>query len=69
MTSRERKTMMNMTGAGFVTQAKKVLKAAHDHAKKGKILSKALHQAGFTKLSAVARLAGYGKRRRRRTAL
>jgi hypothetical protein len=60
-----KRTRSTQSGSGLLTKAKALVKKAHDFAKKEKLLSKALDHFGQKNLANHARLAGYGKRRRR----
>ena len=53
-------------GPALVAKAKGLLKKAHDFVKQEKYISRALDHFGYKKAAAVARYAGYGRRRRTR---
>ena len=51
-------------GSSLVKKAKKLLMKAHDFVKQEKYVSRALDHLGYKKAAGLARIAGYGRRRR-----
>ena len=61
------KKKANQSGAGLGKTAKKVLKAAHDLAKNQRLLSRGLAMTPLAPIAPVARMLGYGKKKRKAT--
>jgi hypothetical protein len=61
------KKKANQSGAGLGKTAKKVLKAAHDLAKNQRIISRGLAMTPLAPIAPVARMLGYGKKKKKAT--
>jgi hypothetical protein len=61
------KKKATQSGAGLGKTAKKVLKAAHDIAKQQRLISRGLAMTPLAPIAPVARMLGYGKKKRKTT--
>ena len=61
------KKKAKQSGAGLGKTAKKVIKAAHDLAKNQRLLSRGLAMTPLAPIAPVARMLGYGKKKRKTT--